>query len=166
MIARWFGGGWERNTKNAPPLMWMLWKQEQGKLLKAATAKEELKGQRSWEKVLGASRPPSKTLAKKSKLKRSSNNLITAIAHNVLASMAFLWITWGCQQTAYNSQNTPNFIHFQLVHKKTNTNFHRIGEKLDLPLHDLSHFLIYLLTEKSMNNYNSAKANCSDSALH
>lgn len=31
--------------------MWVLWKQEQGKLLKAATEKEELKGQRGWEKV-------------------------------------------------------------------------------------------------------------------
>lgn len=61
-----------------------------------------------------------------------------------LPPWASLWIAQGCKQTAYNSQNSSYFIHFQLVHKK-NTNFHRTGEKLDLLLHELSHFLSQLL---------------------
>ena len=90
----------------------MLWKEEQGKLLRDATAKEELKGQRGWEKVWGVSRPPSKTLAKKSKLKESSNSLVTAIAHHILASMGFSLDSTGPSKTSTQFTKHPRFYTF------------------------------------------------------
>lgn len=49
MIAEGCSGGWGSNMENAHPVLWIL--QEQGKLLTAATAQEELKGQRSQENM-------------------------------------------------------------------------------------------------------------------
>lgn len=77
MIARWFGGGWGRNMKNAPPLI--------NAPLKAATANQERKGQRHWEKVWGhvpfSLQDPSQEI----QAKKSSNSLITAIVHHTVA---------------------------------------------------------------------------------
>lgn len=73
-------------------------------------------------------------------------------------SLGFSLASEAVSKQHTNPQNPQVFIHFQPVHKR-NRNFHKICWKLDLTLHDLSQFLIYLLTEKSINYYNHAKSN-------
>ena len=111
--------------------------------------------------------PPSKTIAKKSKLKKrqqqSDNSQITDASLPCLHGLFFG--LHANEQRAIHKTPKMLYIYTGFIKRRTQTFTEPVRNQTQCCMICLI-FLIYLLTEKSMNSYDRSQANCSDSALH